>query len=905
MSIAAWLKRLTRRRLDDQDLQEEIRAHLAIATEERVAGGADRREAQLASLKEFGNVTHAREAARYVWIPSWLDAVRDLLSDVRYSIRVLAKSPAFALTVIAVLTLGIGVNAAVFTMLKGLALAPLAGIANTSQLGIIVNQTDKGRQAGLSYHDYQYVRDHDTAFSGLAASGFTIVNLGRGRNAKPVYAELVSGNYFQVLGIRAERGRLLLPSDEVAPGRHPFVVINDGFWRRDFGADPDILGKTLEVNNYRLTIVGVTDPTFHGTIGGYDVELFIPVMMTPQLGISVGGLQTGASADILGDRGAGILDVLGYLRPGVTFARAAAQIDTLSAALAREAALAEVAQQLKVVRIWQSPYGGQAKVLPMLIVLGVMGLLVLLIACANIAGLVLVRGVSRRGEIAVRLALGATRARVMRLLILENLVLAVPGAILGILLASRSIPIIVDAAQGLSAPQRLFMNIPIDRPVIGFSALVACASALVFGFLPALQSSRIDLVSVINEDASPRGAARGRLRAGLVIAQVAVSLLLLVGAGLVTRSLDAARRAYPGFDPSHVTAVMLDVRANGYDEARGRAFYRHLLDAARADSGIESATLASSLPMNLIGTRDLRVAIDGYAPRRGEDLAFQVNTIGPDYFRTLRIPVVSGRAFEDRDDENGAPVVVVNSTLAQKFFGGPAAAIGRRLRVGSGDWRTVIGVAADVWYSQVNESPTPFVYMPFFQAYRSSMTLHTRGTSTPLGAGAAPDNVLVDQARARIAALDPELPIIHARPMTGETRAATVLFEFMSYILFVFGAGGMALAGLGIYGLVSYSVKQSTHEIGIRMALGADALSIVRDFLGRGLRLGAMGAALGIVVALGVSRMLVSLLFGVSATDIVSFTLAAAIVLGGVILATIVPAWRASRTNPLSALRHQ
>jgi predicted permease len=897
MSILGWIKGLTRRRLDDQDFQDEIRAHLAIAADERVADGAGRRDAQLASLKEFGNVTHAREAARRVWIPSWLDAVRDLLSDVRYSIRVLAKSPAFALTVIAVLTLGIGVNAAVFTMLKGMALAPLAGIANSSQLGIIVNETDKGRQAGLSYHDYQYVRDHDTAFSGLAASGFTIVNLGRGRSAKPIYAELVSGNYFQVLGIRAGRGRTLLPSDEVAPGRHPFVVINDGFWKRDFGTDPDILGKTLEVNNYQLTIVGVTDPTFHGTIGGYDVELFIPVMMTPQLGINVGGLQTGASADILGDRGAGILDVLGYLQPDVTFARAAAQIDTLSAALAREAALAGVAQQLKVLRIWQSPYGGQAKVLPILIVLGVMGVLVLLIACANIAGLVLVRGVSRRGEIAVRLALGATRARVMRLLILENLVLAVPGAILGVMLAFGSIPVLIQASDTMAAPQRLFFNIHFDRVVVVFSALVACGSAIVFGFIPALHSSRVDLVSVINEDASPRGAARGRMRASLVVAQVAVSLLLLVGAGLVTRSLDAARHTYPGFDASHVTAVAFDVRANGYNEARGRAFYRHLLDAARADSGIESATLASSLPMNLIGTRDLRVAIDGYAPRRGEDLAFQVNTIGPDYFRTLRIPVVSGRAFEDRDDETGAPVVVVNSTLAQTFFGGAATAIGKRLRVASGDWRTVIGVAADVKYSQANEPPTPFVYLPFFQAYRSSMTLHTRG--------AAPVNVLVDQARARIAALDPELPLIHARPMTDETRAATILLELMSYFLFIFGAGGMALAAMGIYGLVSYTVKQSTHEIGIRMALGADALSVVRSFLGRGLRLGAAGAALGIVVALGVTRLLSSVLFGVSATDLISFTRAAAIVLAGVILATIIPAWRASRTNPLTALRHQ
>ncbi len=894
MSFWSWL---LRRRKGENDLDEEIRGHLAIASRERMAEGADPRSAHLASVKEFGNVTLTTEAIREVWTPAWLDAVREYASDVRYALRVLAKSPGFALTVVAVLTLGIGANAAVFTMLKGMALTPLAGIADSAQLGIVVNETDKGRQAGLSYHDYQYVRDHDHAFSGLAATGLAIVNLGRGRAARPIYGELVSGNYFEALGVRAGRGRTLLPSDEIAQGRHPYVVLNDGFWRRDFAADPDIVGRTIEINNYRLTVVGVADSTFHGTIVGYDVEVFIPLMMAPQLGINLGSLQSSATSDILADRGAGILDVLGHLRPGTTFASAQAQMAALSATLSREGTLTDVAEQLKVIRIWQSPYGGQTFLLPLLIVLTAMGLLVLTIACANIAGLVLVRGVSRRGEIAVRLALGATRARIMRLLILENLVLAVPGAVLGMLLASRAIPILVDRAELLAAPQRLFFNIQIDRLVMGFSAFAACASALVFGFLPALQSSRVDLVSVINEDSSPRGAARGRLRAGLVIAQVAVSLLLLVGGGLVTRSLDAARRAYPGFDADHVTAIALDVRANGYNEARGRVFYRHLLDAARSDSGIESATLASATPLNLIGTREQHVDIDGYTPRRNEDLAFQVNTIGPDYFRTLRIDVVAGRAFEDRDDDTAAPVVIVNNTLAQKFWGGASNAIGKRLRVGTGAGRTVIGVAADVKYSRINEAPQPYVYLPFFQAYRSSMTLHTRG--------AAPLNVLLDQARARIAALDPELPLIHAKPLAEETRAATVLLEFMSAMLFIFGASGMMLAGLGIYGLVSYTVKQSTHEIGIRMALGASGRAVVREFLERGLRLGAIGAGVGVLSALGISRLLSSVLFGVSATDTVSFVRALAIVFGGVVVATIVPAWRAARTNPLTALRHQ
>ena len=328
-------------------------------------------------------------------------------------------------------------------------------------------------------------------------------------------------------------------------------------------------------------------------------------------------------------------------------------------------------QRLRVVPFWQIA-GRRARciLLPTLIVLSAMGLLVLMIACANIAGLVLVRGVSRRGEIAVRLALGATRARIVRLLIVENLVLAVPGAILGVLLAQRGIPMLVGYAEALAAPDRLFFNIGVDRLVIAFAALVACGSALVFGFVPALQSSRVDLVSVINDDASPRGAARGRLRAGLVVAQVAVSLLLLVGAGLVTRSLEAARRAYPGFDRDHVTAIALDVKQNGYDEARGRVFYRHLLDAARADRGIESATLAAYNPMAFLDTRtaahgDRRLRA---APRRGSRVHVQ-HRRRPTTSARCGSPVVAGREFEDRDDETAAPVAMVNQTLAQRFWG--------------------------------------------------------------------------------------------------------------------------------------------------------------------------------------------------------------------------------------------
>ena len=896
MSFRAWLERLKRRRLDEDDFQEEIRAHLAMAAAEKMADGADRRDAHYAALKEFGSVTRMTEAARSVWTPRWLEVARDYANDARYGIRTLAKQPVFSLTVIGVLTLGIGLNAAVFTMLKGFALSPLAGVDGSARLAVIYGETSTGRKVRLSYADYQYLRDHNETFSAVFGSIVATANLGRGRGARQVWGEIVTGNYFQALGVRAQLGRTLLPSDEVAPGGPPLVVLSDGLWRRDFAADPDIIGKPVIVNARPLTVVGVTDPTFHGTIVSYDVELFIPVMMAPSLGYKFASQQTTPS-EILSDRAAAVFFPLGYLRPGRTLASVTDQTNALWTALARDRSPAETAQRLHVVPFRETPSSAPTFMLPTLGVLSAMGLLVLLIACANIAGLVLVRGVSRRGEIAVRLALGATRTRIVRLLIVENLVLAIPGALFGVLLAANGIPVLVDYAEQLAAPDRIFFNIGVDSLVIAFAVAIACACALVFGFMPALHSSRIDLVTVINEDASPRGAARGGLRSALVIAQVAVSLLLLVGAGLTARSVEAARRANPGFDPSHVASIGVDVEQNGYDRARGRVLYKKMLDEVRAIPGIEAVTLAAYHPLTLLETRAQPVTIEGYAPRRNEDLAFLSNTIASDYFRTLRIRLMAGRDFNERDEDASEPVTIVNSTFAQRFWGGAADAIGKRIRTADGRWRTIVGVAADVKYARINEAPRPYLYLPFLQSYRSGMILHSRGP--------APVDRVIAETRAAVEAIDPDLPVMYATPLAEFISGALIFFDLTATMLFVFGTAGMVLAAMGTYGLVSYTVKQSTHEIGIRIALGATGVVVVRQFLERGLRLGAAGAGLGVIAALGLGRLLESALFGVSTTDLVSFARALAVVLTGVIVSTLVPAWRAARTDALSALRHQ
>lgn len=889
MSLFDWLRTRSPR---DEELQDEIRAHLAIAADERVAEGADRDNARLSSLRDFGNVTLATEAARSVWTPRWLDALRDLAADVRQAVRVLAKNAGFSVMVVAVLTLGIGLNTAVFTVLKSLAFTPIAGVAGSARLNVILNETSGGRQDGLSYPHYQYVRDHDRAFVGLIGTRNINVVLGSGRRAEPVIGEMVTGNYFEQLGVRAQLGRTLLPSDEVAPGQHPVVVLSDTLWKRQFASDPGIIGTTVRLNAYPMTVVGVAAPSFHGTIVSFDVEVFVPIMMTPQL------LRSGTrdSQTVLSDSRDGFVQVLGFLRPGTTRAEASAQMDVLSTEVRRDAPIDAVAQHLAVVPIWRSPFGAQTYMLPAVLVMSAMGGLLLLIVCANITALVLARGVSRRGEIALRLALGASRTRIVRFLLVENLALAIPGALLAVVLVQVAMPAGLSG-MATAAPFRLFFNMSVDGQVVGFSVLVACASALLFGLLPAVRSSGVDLVSVMKEDPSPRGGSKGRFRMGLVVAQVAVSLLLLIGAGLVTRSLSAARNVDPGFEGANVISTRVDVASLGYEEARGRAFFTELLERVRAEGATESAALAALPPLTMVDEGDRHVTIDGYVPRRDEDLTFLSNVVSPDYFRTLGIGIIAGREFEDLDDLDAPPVAIVNETLARRFWGTPMEAIGRRLRVASDEWRTVIGVARDVKYSRVNEAPRPYVYWSLLQTYVPNVVLHARGRD---GVEAVTAHV-----RAQLQRLDPDMPILQVATLGDAVRANLAIFEMAADFLFMFGVAGMALACMGIYGLVSYTVRQSTHEIGIRMALGARRTEVVWHYLRRGVRLGTVGALIGTVTALLLTRLLGSVLYGVSATDPLSFASALSVVLGGVIVATVVPAWRAAQTSPLAALRQR
>jgi predicted permease len=813
-----------------------------------------------------------------------------VLRDVRYAVRVLLRSPGYAAIVIAVLAIGIGTNLVAFGSYKALSLTPVAGVAKSADLHVITATTTAGRQVALSHQDYTFLRDHLDRYDGLAGANFRGFTLGIGAAARRAMGELVTGNYFQVLGVGAQAGRILLPSDDVVPRAHPVVVLSDFIWRRDFGADPAVVGTTLHVNNVPLTIVGVAARDFHGTTVGIEMELFVPVMMQPLLG---------NGWDALANPNAELLFALGRPRAGVTLEQARAAARVAGRQLALERTADRLQERATVLPIQDSPAGTQTYARPVVRLLGATSLLLLIVVCANVAGLVLVRGISRRGEIATRLAVGASRGRIARLLLIESLLLAAPGAALGAQLRRVAEPYLTSAPADSFG---LTMHFNWDGGLMLAAALVlTCVSALLCGLVPALQATRVDLAAAMKDSLSARGASTSRLRNLLVAGQVAMALVLLVTMALVIRSLEAARQADPGFDPRDVASLLLDVRSAGYDEERGRAFQDRVTRDLQAMDGVETVSLLD-IPLLMLWELSGRpFTVEGQQARRGDDREFGFNVVSPQHFATLRIPLVAGRDFDAHDDRASRPVVIVNETLATTFWGTPQNALGRRLQSRAWvtdvpQWFTIVGVARDIKYTRLTEQPRPYVYFPSAQAYVPTMFVHVRSRG--------PADGLVARVRARVEALDPRMPILDARMLQEQTNMGLAVYEAAARILAVVGAAAIALAALGIYGLVAYTVRQSTQEIGIRIAIGSPRLEILQRFLFRGLRVGVAGAIVGIVAAAATAQLMSSLLYGVGASDLMSFAAAGAVVIVATLTASLVPAWRAARVDPLKALRH-
>jgi predicted permease len=683
--------------------------------------------------------------------------VETFRQDLRYGLRILLRRPGFTLVVALTLALSIGANATIFTWIKAVLLQPLPGIERPEELVEIWGATRNNSALSSSYLDYLDFRDRNEVFSGLVAHQVAPLNLGRGARPERVWGAVVSGNYFDALGVKAAVGRTFLPEEDRTPNARPVAVIGHGLWQRRFGGDPNVVGQTVTLNEHDFTVIGVAPREFGSTFSGAALDVWTPVMMKDYVARPHFSLT---------DRGSRWLMVMGRLRPGKTVAQAQANVATIASQLAQAFPQTNERLGVEVYSLTRSPYGMKRTLRPALAMLMAVVALVLLIACANIANLLLARATSRRKEVAIRMALGASRRRLVRQLLTESLALALLGGAGGLLLAYWT-------ARSLSAflpPFGLAVSFDTgpDARVLGFALAVTVITGLLFGLAPALQASRPDLVATIKDDLAAVGRGRHRfaLRNLLVIAQVALSVLALVGAGLFVRSLWKAQRADPGFNPDGVVLASFDPFLNGYDETRGREFYRRLVERVETLPGMQSVSLARRLPLTLSGIAFANVTIEGYTPGRDEDMRINYETIGPKYFRTMGIRLARGRDFTERDNERAPGAVVINETMARRFWPGPdpvEAAMGKHLKIGK-DWLEIVGVAKEVKQRRLNEPPQPFLYVPLLQDYRSNMVLVAR---TNLDLGAA-----LQAVERVVAALDQNMPIFDVKTLNEHIGVA-------------------------------------------------------------------------------------------------------------------------------------
>jgi predicted permease len=812
--------------------------------------------------------------------------MQTLWQDIRFGMRMLWKKPGFTLIAVLTLALGIGANTAIFSVVNTAMLRPLP-IAEPGQL-VSLNNTGRDRTfPSFSYPNYKDFRDRNDVFSGLIAYRFAPLSLSHDGVNERLWGYVVSGNYFDTLGVKPVLGRVISPDDDGAPGAHPVTVISHKFWQQRFGSSPDALGKSLLVNGRGYTIVGVVPKGFHGTEIIAAPDLWFPMAM--QAEIDVGNRW-------LDERGIENIFLQGRLKPGVDMRQAESALNEISLQLEREYPADNEGKRVSLTPPGMMGGMMRPQVLGFFgLLMGVVGL-VLLLACANLANLMLARAAERSREIAVRLALGARRFRLVRQLLTESLLLACGGGALGLLLAFW----LVDLAPALKPPidVPLSIELHIDIRVLVFTGLLSLTTGIVFGLLPALQATKADLVSALKDETSLGGAHRSWLKNGLIVFQVALSLVLLAGGGLMLRGLARAETIALGFDPQNAVEVAFDLRLQGYDKAGGREFQKQLRERVRALPGVEEAGYADLVPVDLhFGTSP--VFIEGQLPERIAAAPRALsNRVSPGYFGAMSTRLIAGRDFTEQDGDNAPPVVIVNQAFAQRFWPGEDA-IGKRFSLGdpNAPMMQIIGIAEDGKYASLAETPRPFVYRPLWQSSLRSTSLVVRGKAEP--------GKMIAAIRNELRQLDPNLPISTAKTMTEHMSFPLLPARGAAGALGSFGVLALILAAIGLYGVMSYSVSKRTHEIGIRIALGARAGDVLKLVIWQGMTLVLMGIVIGLIGALALTRLMKSLLFGVSPTDPLTFACVALLLAAVALLACYVPSRRATNVDPIVALRYE
>ncbi|MGA2591786.1 MAG: ABC transporter permease [Bryobacteraceae bacterium] len=812
-----------------------------------------------------------------------------LTQHLKYALRVSLKSPGFTLVAVATLAVGIAANTTVFSWIDSVLVHPLPGVGAGPELVAFETLTPDGNALTTSYADYRDYRDHLKLLNGLAVAEPRPLSIGQEDHAERIWGELVSGNYFAVLGVKPALGRMFSPSEYGdAPGGYPVAVIGYGLWRRLFNGDRGIIGQTIRINRQQLTIVGVAPAEFRGTIPGLAFEIWVPAVMGTQLNLMPDWMMA--------DRQTRSFMAVARMKPGVRMERARAEIASVGRELARMYPATNQGMSATVLPIWKGHFGAQAMLLgPLRILMAVCGV-VLLIVCANIANLLLARAVTRQKEFGLRLALGAGRMQLVQQLLTESLVLAVLGAV-------AAIPLYLWMAQALGymvPPGALpvALEVPWNADILGFTILVCMVACVVSGVAPALHTSRTDLNEVLKAGAGRTGSAGARsagMRRLLVIGEVALALVAIIGAGLFARSFQMAQRINPGFDARNVLVSQLYLSTAGYSVPQRKLFCRRLRERLESQPGVLAATYADMVPLGFDTGPWEDLQIEGYVPGPSENLKIYRNLVAPGYFGLMRIPLLDGRDFTEHDDEKSQPAMIVNESFVRRFFAGRNP-IGRRVH-GWGDWFTVVGVAKDSKYHTPDEAPKPYFYVPFRQVYREDLAIaiYVRTAGDPTQA--------LPLVRQEIRGIDPKVAMFDAMPLTEFISASLFAQKMAATLLAVLGVVALVLAAVGLYSVMAYSISQRTREVGIRMALGARPASVLALTIREGMGMTAVGLLVGIVAALAVTRLASGLLVNVSATDPLIFGGAALFLAMVALAASYIPARRATRVDPNVALR--
>jgi predicted permease len=808
--------------------------------------------------------------------------------DVRYSLRMIAKAPGYAAIAILTLALGIGANTTIFSWINSTLLNPIPGLASPSEVVALSLGQLTDNPFPFTYPDFESMRDGQQSFKGLTAANIAPMSLtGKGKPER-VWGVVASANYFDLLGVQPILGRGFLPEEDNKPSGAPVAVISYRLWQTHFGANPDVVGQTLEINQHPYTIVGVAPAVFQGSQTGLRSEIWIPIMMEQQL------MPQG---DLIHDHHYFWLNVLGRLKPGV---RPEEAQEEMTLRLKREAKNYPEEHKghdsVSVYPLWRNPFGANQFLSTLLPMLMTIAGLVLLLACANVANLMLVRSVARRREIAIRLSLGANRWRLVRQLLVESLILALASGLVAFALTFWTAGTFMKFIPKTDFPISLGMRV--DHTVLLATMVISVFTGVIFGILPALRASGEAPIAVLKEDtgSASGGMRKARLASALVVAQISLSLLLLICAGLFIRSFMSAQQINPGFNPHNVLIATYDLFTGGYSEASGVEFDRQLIAKLEAQPGIRSVAFSSRVPLGF-GGGSTAVNPEGYVSQANESMETQVAIITPNYFQTLQIPIVKGRDFTSQDTKLSQRVVIVSETFVNRYWPNQEA-LGKQLNSDlTHEWFTVVGVARDSKVNGLNEKPTPFLYLPQYQVYRATMIVLARTNGDPLAAGKTVEKTIHE--------LNPDLVVFDITTLELREQIASFGQRVAGTFVGAFGLLALVLAAVGIYGVTAYTTRQRTHEIGIRMTLGASKRDVLRLVLGHGLRLTLIGVILGLTASFALTRFLTSLLLGVTSTDALTFSSVAVLLCAVALFACFIPARRAMRVDPMVALRYE